>query len=189
MITLELKRYEKELFKSYTKPFCIYDVIDISDNTDLGDEYFSITTSEKQQRLNLRTFEYVKDSNTGELYVKDGKWVAKSNKPIILPKEKYVRIERDGMIFMAYTLRQKVLLTIGLDSGKPYGKRYKRNGKIFYKPYRNYYSGNDKELDSLVDAGYMNVESSTTDDKSVKTYRFTRKGLDWVGEQLGITIR
>ena len=76
-------------------------------------------------------FEYVRDVKTGKLYVENGKWVAKSDKPIILPKEKYRRVERDGVPFMVCTLRQKALQTIGLDSTNPDGKNISETEKNF----------------------------------------------------------
>lgn len=187
-ITLELKQRKNSYFWKSTEPYILYGVVDITDNTEYGDGYFSITTS-KRKVFYLDEFEYVKDSDSGKLYVEHGKWMTKSDKPIIFPKENYVRVERDGTTFMVCTIRQKALHTIGLEPGKTNGKKYSRNGKKFYKPYRNYFEGNDKDLDRLVDVGYMNFKESVVDNELKRTYHFTKKGLDWLGEQLGMIIK
>lgn len=74
---------------------------------------------------------------------------------------------------------------IGLDNKKP----YKRCGKYFYRPYRNYYVASKdncflwEELVKLkyADAGKKNRDGS-------RTYWLTRSGLDWLGNELEITI-
>lgn len=74
---------------------------------------------------------------------------------------------------------------IGLDSKKP----YKRHGKLFYRPYRNYYfaSANYREAwETLVNAGY--AERGKKLNCGGRVYWLTRKGLDWLGEQLGMVI-
>lgn len=72
---------------------------------------------------------------------------------------------------------------IGMDH-KP-GGIYKRHGKRFYKPYRNYWSGTMKDWDSLVFYGLAEHYAGTGEDKR---YRCTRKGLDWLGKQIGVII-
>jgi hypothetical protein len=77
--------------------------------------------------------------------------------------------------------------TIGLD----YATRrtlYKCNVKTHFKPTRNYFNGKDEELEKLVDAGYMESRRCGTAKEST-TYYFTNEGLDWLEEQLHITIR
>ncbi len=74
---------------------------------------------------------------------------------------------------------------IGLDNKQP----YKRHGKLFYRPYRNYFSTyvgcpTDKPWEGLVSAGYAD---SLTHGENV-TYCLTREGLDWLGEELNMTI-
>ena len=106
---------------------------------------------------------------------------------INLPQNDYLTIEKDGHTYGCCTLRQKVRHTIGLD----YATRrtlYKRNGKMYFKPTRNYFNGKDEELEKLVDAGYMESRRCGTAKEST-TYYFTNKGLDWLEEQLHITIR
>lgn len=74
---------------------------------------------------------------------------------------------------------------IGLDNEKP----YKRRGKLFYRPYRNYYDasmGDCRVWDSLVKKGY--AKAGKKDRYGGRMYWLTRKGLDWLGEQLGIVI-
>lgn len=106
---------------------------------------------------------------------------------INLPQNDYLTVEKDGRTYCCCTLRQKVRHTIGLD----YATRrtlYKRNGKMYFKPTRNYFSGKDEELEKLVDAGYMESRRCGTIKEST-TYFFTNEGLDWLEEQLHITIR
>lgn len=75
---------------------------------------------------------------------------------------------------------------IGLDDNN---KPYKRHGKLFYKPYRNYYgaSFNDCEVwEIMANNGY--AERGRKDRYGGRMYWLTRKGLDWLGEKLGIKI-
>lgn len=74
---------------------------------------------------------------------------------------------------------------IGLDRNKP----YKRHGRYFYKPYRNYYaaSSNDcKVWEMMVAEGH--AEAGRKDRYGGRMYWLTRKGLDWLGEQIGVHI-
>lgn len=106
---------------------------------------------------------------------------------INLPQNDYLTIEKDGHTYGCCTLRQKVRHTIGLD----YATRrtlYKRNGKMYFKPTRNYFNGKDEELEKLVDAGYMESRRCVITKEST-TYYFTNEGLGWLEEQLHITIR
>lgn len=74
---------------------------------------------------------------------------------------------------------------IGLDRHKP----YKRHGKKFYRPYRNgYATGKDHQgWDELVTDGYAG-RSEEPNQHGGYVYWLTRKGLDYLGEQLDITI-
>lgn len=107
---------------------------------------------------------------------------------IKLPDEEYTTVVRDGKIYHVCTLRQMVLHTIGLDYKRP----YIRHGKKFYRPYRNYFTTNDKDrlFQPLVEAGYMVEEScpSSYCRDGGYLYYLTRAGLDWLGEQIGVTI-
>lgn len=71
--------------------------------------------------------------------------------------------------------------------GMDYRKTYHRHGKAFYRPYRNYYAlwKRDPYWESLVEEGYAKCE--TTSQGNV-IYFMTRKGLDWLGKRLGVTI-
>lgn len=74
---------------------------------------------------------------------------------------------------------------IGLNNKKP----YKRHGRLFYRPYRNYYAAGRKDCESwdlMVDAGY--AKAGMKNRNGGRTYWLTRKGLDWLGEQLGVHI-
>ena len=106
---------------------------------------------------------------------------------INLPQNDYLTIEKDGRTYCCCTLRQKVRHTIGLDNATR-RTLYKCNGKTYFKPTRNYFNGEDEELEKLVDAGYMESRRCGTAKEST-TYYFTNEGLDWLEEQLHITIR
>lgn len=75
---------------------------------------------------------------------------------------------------------------IGLDRKKP----YIRHGKKFYRPYRNYFStGTGHDLDdwkTMKSDGY--ADKWKRNQHGGYTFYLTRKGLDWLGEQLGIHI-
>lgn len=73
--------------------------------------------------------------------------------------------------------------------GLGYKKPYKRNGRYFYRPYRNYYDagGNDVEIwDVMVGTGY--AEAGKEDRYGGRMYWLTREGLAWLGNILGIYI-
>lgn len=106
-----------------------------------------------------------------------------------LPKEEYIYVEENGCKTTYCTMRQKALHTIGLNSGHTSRRLYTRHGKKYYKPYRNYFCGNDKDLDKLVEAGYMERSLEIAHGEKNYTYWFNRTGLDWIGAQIGIIIR
>lgn len=107
-----------------------------------------------------------------------------------LPKEEYIQVEKDGRTITYCTMRQKALHTIGFNSSYPrrMGRLYTRNGKRYFRPYRNYFYGNDSDLDKLVEAGYMEYYKEISNGRTEKTYWFNRTGLDWLGEQIGVFI-
>lgn len=75
---------------------------------------------------------------------------------------------------------------IGLDNKCP----YKRHGKLFYKPYRNYFSISEN-CDAFEDWKTMEISGFAKSNLiGVGKYMFwlTRKGLDWLGEQIGVKI-
>lgn len=74
---------------------------------------------------------------------------------------------------------------IGLGDKKP----YKRHGRYFYKPYRNYYAASEEDSkvwDSMVADGL--AKAGKKDRYGGRMYWLTRKGLDWLGGQLNIKI-
>lgn len=74
---------------------------------------------------------------------------------------------------------------VGLDHKKP----YKRHGRLFYRPYRNYYAAGANHCEAwemLVNAGY--AERGIELSHGGRMYWLTREGLDWLGEKLGIVI-
>lgn len=74
---------------------------------------------------------------------------------------------------------------IGLDKKKP----YVRHGKKFYRPYRNFFAaaGDYEYWEIMKKAGYAQRDKEKNQHGGY-TYRLTRSGLDWLGEQLGIHI-
>lgn len=107
---------------------------------------------------------------------------------LVFPSNEYEHCEKDGKRITVCTMRQKALHTIGLNSSRTGRRLYTRHGKKFYKPYRNYFCGKDKDLDVLVEAGYMNRMEEIAHGEKTSTYWFNREGLDWLGNQLGIYI-
>lgn len=74
---------------------------------------------------------------------------------------------------------------IGLDHKRP----YQRHGKLFYRPYRNYFATHDKAPDYKTWQGMVaNGYAGTYEHNRFVYYYLTRKGLDWLGDALGITI-
>lgn len=114
---------------------------------------------------------------------------SEQTKDITLPKDEYIHVEKDGKQFTYCTLRQKALHTIGFNDSSSRRRRraYTRNGKRYYRPFRNYFYGNDADLDTLAAAGYMDVYDES-DNHREKTYCFNRTGLDWLGHQLNMYI-
>ena len=77
--------------------------------------------------------------------------------------------------------------TIGLDSKNP----YKRHGKLFYRPYRNFFTthamcGDIGPWMGLVYQGYANMRTGCQPDSFV--FWLTREGMDALGKILGMTI-
>lgn len=114
---------------------------------------------------------------------------------IELPTEEYIK--KDGKTYC--TMSQQVLHCIGLNDSCSYRDRpYTRHGRKFYKPWRNYFtsSRDDKTWCKLVEEGYAEKRDYTTRytqngiehiDEGA-TFWLTRKGLDWLGGNLGIII-
>ena len=90
--------------------------------------------------------------------------------------------------FIAYQKEEQLAAhAIGLDHKRP----YLRHGKFFYRPYRNRFVTHDKAPDfkiwqDMVANGYAGVYSCCS---GVSRFYLTRKGQDWLGEAIHITIR
>jgi len=82
----------------------------------------------------------------------------------------------------------------------PEGPRraYKRHGKMFYRPYRNYFAGQNKYLDYF--SGPLGLCQKWENDrfafehnamvvKKMPYYALTRRGLDFLGRHIHVTIR
>lgn len=70
-----------------------------------------------------------------------------------------------------------------------YKKPYKRHGRYFYRPYRNYYDAGGKDVetwDVMVAVGY--AKAGKEDKHGGRMYWLTKEGLDWIGKKLGIHI-
>ena len=71
---------------------------------------------------------------------------------------------------------------VGLDYKSP----YHRNGKSFYKPYRNYYEA-PKDGNPILDKLPFNIITKRVVGVSA-WYELTNDGLKWLGRRLNITI-
>ena len=76
---------------------------------------------------------------------------------------------------------------IGMGHRKP----YKRHGRSFYRPYRNYFcTAPDNpvwcELERLGYAKHGEIRDHGN--CQTTTFWLTRSGLDWLGEQIGVVI-
>lgn len=111
---------------------------------------------------------------------------------IHLPPTDYIHTDIEGKNIVYTTLRQIVKHMVGLDRCCHNSRLYTRHGKKYYRPYRNFFAGQNKELDMLVEAGLM--EYSDDDPcqgcptKEMRTYWINRLGLDWLGAELGMYI-
>ena len=108
---------------------------------------------------------------------------------IHLPLEDYETRIENGRTIHVCTMRQLLTHTIGMDSKGT----YTRYGVKYYKPYRNYFNTyvGTYPWPMLEKAGYAaHGEIHKRDGKQDTTdYYLTRKGLDWLGADLGIVIR
>lgn len=74
--------------------------------------------------------------------------------------------------------------------GMGYRKPYRRHGRVFYRPYRNYFATSGEGIahahwKSLEDDGY--AKSQKTENGRF-IFWMTRSGLDWLGEKIGMHI-
>ncbi len=111
---------------------------------------------------------------------------------IHLPAEEYIhKFNSNGKKVTYCTMRHIVLHTIGLD-GERHHRPYHRHGKCFYRPWRNYFNTylGDKTWEALEREGYAaHGEVYKHQDLPDSTdYYLTRKGLNWLGKELGMTI-
>ena len=65
---------------------------------------------------------------------------------------------------------------------------YKRHGKIFYRPYRNYWAGANKYLDYFSGALGIAEKTEPTESEKLPVYRLTNYGLRFLGRHLGVMI-
>lgn len=79
-MTLELKQYKNDVIDNscYTKPYHLWGVEHITDKTEYGTGCFSITIFDTRI-LAIDFFEYVKDADSGKMFIKNGKWVAEND--------------------------------------------------------------------------------------------------------------
>lgn len=109
---------------------------------------------------------------------------------IHLPADDYEIRHEDGREIHVCTMRQIVKHTIGLD----YKRTYTRYGVTYYRPYRNYFNTfvGSYPWPKLEKAGYAahgTVYVHDDDKPDTTDYYLTRKGLDWLGAELGIVIQ
>ena len=113
----------------------------------------------------------------------------KSAEEITLPAELYTyEALPDGRTITYCTMRQQVLHCIGMvGSCSQRHKPYRRHGKMFYRPWRNYFStaAPSPLWEELCAHGY--ADHGAVSERGVM-YWMTRKGLDWLGAQLDMTI-
>ena len=107
-----------------------------------------------------------------------------------IPDELYrSETTEDGRTITICTMRQIVLHCIGMDgSGSQRHRPYIRPGRKFYRPWRNcfYTYADDVTWNKLCEHGY--AAHVNVSEKNRTVFWMTRKGLDWLGEQLSITI-
>ncbi len=73
-MTLELKKYKDDFFNWSTEPYRLERVERITNETVYGKGCFSITIFDERFFL-TKTFEYIKNADTDEYFVKNGEWV------------------------------------------------------------------------------------------------------------------
>ena len=79
-MTLELLRYEDDFFEvnRNPKPYTLGGVEKITCNTEYGIGHFAITIFDTRI-FAMELFQYVKNAETGEYYVKNGVWVCQKD--------------------------------------------------------------------------------------------------------------
>ena len=72
-MTLELKQYKSPFFSNSTEPYRLGGVKSITNNTFYGEGHFAITIFGTKVFV-TSAFEYVKDVDSGKMFVRNGKW-------------------------------------------------------------------------------------------------------------------
>jgi len=65
-------------------------------------------------------------------------------------------------------------------------KCYHRNGKTFYRPYKNFWYGTEPGLEWF---SHMGLATKTQDEGKLPCYHLTRHGMDWLERKIGVIIR
>lgn len=73
-MTLVLKQYKSDFFPNSAEPYHLGGVKSIKCGTDYGEDTFAITIFDTRVFI-ADVFDYVKDTDTEEYFVKDGKCV------------------------------------------------------------------------------------------------------------------
>ena len=73
---------------------------------------------------------------------------------------------------------------IGMDYKTP----YRRAGRLYYRPYRNHYSTGTNCDGVDIGLALEGLEMAKRISPDSWTFYITRKGLDWLGEQIDVTI-
>lgn len=76
-MTLELKQYRHSVFNNSTEPYRLGGVKDITSETIYGEGHFAITIFDTRV-FATDFFAYVKDADSGKMYVENGEWVAQA---------------------------------------------------------------------------------------------------------------
>lgn len=73
-MTLEIKQYPNWVIGKEPMPYLLGGVKEITSDTEYGEWHHAITIFDRRV-FATECFEFVRDRDTGEYYVKDGKWV------------------------------------------------------------------------------------------------------------------
>lgn len=71
----------------------------------------------------------------------------------------------------------------------PEGRRrpYKRHGKVYYRPYRNYWDGCNRYLEYFSSIG-LTEKTTPVFNGGMPVYRISKNGMKWLGWKLGMKI-
>ena len=81
----------------------------------------------------------------------------------------------------------KAMHCVGLDRKQP----YKRNGRLYFRPYRNYYNThyNDPVWSNLQWLGFADCDKAyweVRDEKEIVNFSLNEEGRSWLAKKLGI---